>query len=165
MEPYTYTVRLVVGGSLLVRSDGAIIPDDLDNTDYQTYLDWVEQGNKPEVVGNETLPTTLNSTRKWSEMSAALYSSSLYQNHLRLATRSAPSQIADRLWWIDKDLTTVLVNWVSSEELRVKALTGHLQDLIGALAESGFPITEEHKTEIVKALSGNGFDDIAQSFQ
>ncbi len=29
-------------------SDGACIPFDPDNTDYQAYLKWLEAGNKPE---------------------------------------------------------------------------------------------------------------------
>ena len=34
--------------SILRLSDNAFIPLALDNTDYQAYLAWVEQGNTPE---------------------------------------------------------------------------------------------------------------------
>ena len=34
-------------------SDMAIIPINPDNTDYQAYLKWVEEGNQPEPAENE----------------------------------------------------------------------------------------------------------------
>jgi hypothetical protein len=34
-------------------ADGAFIPADLDNTDYQAYLAWVAEGNTPLLAENE----------------------------------------------------------------------------------------------------------------
>ena len=34
--------------SVIRTTDGACIPFDTDNTDYQKYLEWVEEGNTPE---------------------------------------------------------------------------------------------------------------------
>ena len=37
--------------NIIVRtSDGAFIPFDQDNTDYQAYLKWLEEGNTPEAA-------------------------------------------------------------------------------------------------------------------
>jgi hypothetical protein len=38
-----------LGGAVIVRTiDGAVIPFDPANTDYQAYLQWIEAGNQPE---------------------------------------------------------------------------------------------------------------------
>ena len=42
-------------------SDGAFIPKDTDNTDYQAYLKWVSEGNTPEPA-DEVSPAAPAST-------------------------------------------------------------------------------------------------------
>jgi hypothetical protein len=38
---------------LVLREDGACIPFDPDNTDYQAYLQWLSEGNTPLPAGEE----------------------------------------------------------------------------------------------------------------
>jgi hypothetical protein len=42
----TYKLAFITG--VIRRSDGAFIPFDPANTDYQAYLKWLEEGNVPE---------------------------------------------------------------------------------------------------------------------
>jgi hypothetical protein len=50
MEKYQLgsTLKNVNKPSIKRLSDGAFIPQDPDNTDYQAYLKWLEEGNTPE---------------------------------------------------------------------------------------------------------------------
>lgn len=44
-----YDVVLEKDANGIIRlSDGAFIPFDPDNTDYQAYLKWLDEGNQPE---------------------------------------------------------------------------------------------------------------------
>jgi hypothetical protein len=45
-------------GTILRRSDGAQIPTDPANLDYQTYLAWVADGNTPDPVPPNPTDTT-----------------------------------------------------------------------------------------------------------
>ena len=42
------TYQLTTGDTILRLADNAFIPPDTANTDYATYLEWVEAGNTPE---------------------------------------------------------------------------------------------------------------------
>jgi hypothetical protein len=42
------TYQLTTGDTILRLADNAFIPPDPANTDYQTYLAWLEAGNTPE---------------------------------------------------------------------------------------------------------------------
>lgn len=47
-EPLSYTFQpplYGLGSGILVRSDGAYVPLDLGNMDYQAFLAWVAEGN------------------------------------------------------------------------------------------------------------------------
>jgi len=43
-----YTYKNIYMSDCIQRSDGACIPPDPANTDYQAYLAWLEAGNTPE---------------------------------------------------------------------------------------------------------------------
>lgn len=57
MPAFTYT--LTTGPSLL-RSDGAIVPADPANVDYQAYMAWVVAGNSPAPVPVPPNPATID---------------------------------------------------------------------------------------------------------
>ena len=45
---YTYKLCITGANQVIRKEDGASIPFDEYNADYQEYLAWVEEGNEPE---------------------------------------------------------------------------------------------------------------------
>ena len=48
--------KLTTNTKIICTTDGAIIPDDLGNTDYQQYLAWLADGNTPEPADPPPAP-------------------------------------------------------------------------------------------------------------
>lgn len=61
--------QLTSGDTILRLSDNAFIPPDPANTDYQTYLAWVAEGNVPEPASNSPSPEPPNLTGLRGEIS------------------------------------------------------------------------------------------------
>ena len=53
------TYKLTRSSLVILRSDGASIPADPDNTDYAEYLDWLAAGGVPDPVDPPTLAESL----------------------------------------------------------------------------------------------------------
>ena len=60
----TYMYQLTTGTTILRLADSAFIPPDPANTDYATYLEWVEAGNTPEPAPEPIPPVELTPAEK-----------------------------------------------------------------------------------------------------
>jgi hypothetical protein len=58
------TYQLTTGDTILRPEDGAFIPPDPANTDYQAYLEWVAAGNMPEPTPEPEPPVALTTEQK-----------------------------------------------------------------------------------------------------
>jgi hypothetical protein len=56
--------QLTTGTSILRLADNACIPPDPANTDYQTYLAWLEAGNTPSPAPTPVPPVPLTPAEK-----------------------------------------------------------------------------------------------------
>jgi len=58
------TYQLTTGTSILRLADNACIPPDPANTDYATYLAWLEAGNTPDPAPIPPIPVPLTPAEK-----------------------------------------------------------------------------------------------------
>lgn len=91
--------RLTDSPSIIVRiADGAHIPADPDNTDYQAYLAWLDAGNKPEPYQPPPEPAPQSVTR--FQARAALHLAGLLPQVEALMGDPATDPLA-RIAWQD----------------------------------------------------------------
>lgn len=146
-----------IRNGFVIKDDGTFISMDEEHPDYQEFIRWKAAGNTP--VEDTPTPIAPTSLSKWEKLARAFHRSHLYSVRLREATAGAPAELCDKIWWTDKDLTTVVVSWIGEdEELRTKRLYSLLSSLFKVLNEAGFPVSEDDKKEINKALTDNGFE-------
>ena len=58
------TYQLTTGDTILRLADNAFIPPDPANTDYATYLAWLEAGNTPDPASEPPAPVELTPAEK-----------------------------------------------------------------------------------------------------
>tara|TARA_R110000782_G_scaffold234958_1_gene321019 strand:- start:129 stop:419 length:291 start_codon:yes stop_codon:yes gene_type:complete len=94
--------KLTDSSSITRLADGAVIPNDPDNSDYAEYLEWIAEGNTPEAA-DVPPPST------YQELRAAEY-------NLKSTGEQFGMQYDDA-----KNGTTTWVDWQAEIKLRIPA--------------------------------------------
>jgi hypothetical protein len=66
-----YTYALVYGSTAILRSDGAVVPADPGNVDYQAYLAWVAAGNVADPAPAAAPPSVIPVAAFWARFGPA----------------------------------------------------------------------------------------------
>lgn len=108
----TAAYQLTSGTCILRTSDGAFIPPDPANVDYQGYLAWLAAGNTPDPVPIQPMPTIINMCDFYLRLTPT------EQLAMQTAAMTVPSvALYLTLWsvqgWVDLT-SSVLQNWVSA---------------------------------------------------
>jgi hypothetical protein len=74
------TYQLTTSTSIIRLSDGAFIPNDPANRDYQEYLEWISQGNQPLPYVPPTPVDHIEDLQEAKELSTTLIKSTAYQH-------------------------------------------------------------------------------------
>lgn len=90
MTQYTYALSST---GLVQRSDGAFIPADPANTDYQSYLSWVGAGNTPTPAPASSLAS--QQATQWAAIMA--------ERDRRVQTGGYQVQLSDGAKWVQSD--------------------------------------------------------------
>lgn len=117
----------------ILRSDGAFIPNDPANSDYQSYLAWLEAGNEPEPADGP--PSTAASQMP------SLDFLRLFDPERRAIKQAAMQDVDIGIWYDD----TVAAQFVTYSDPRV-------EHGLAALVDAGL-LTPERKEEIVAAMT------------
>lgn len=133
------------------------VPDNLSKPDLERA--------KQIIDNHQSLTGFVDTIRRWGDLAIAFHSSRLYTVHLRQATAKSEQEWCDRLWWCDKDLTTIFTAWLGDEASRVTKLEEVLVRLFNTLKESGFPASVEDKNQIIENLKKFGFEDLSKKIQ
>lgn len=134
-----YTYSLVFNSNSVQRSDGAFIPNDPGNTDWQQYQLWLSKGNAPTPVPIDIYKTTQKGTIS-SDCSRAITGG--FQSNALGNTHSYPSDTTTQtninvlassgsngsIWCADSSNTWSFATHTSAQSLQVqKDMVAHIQ--------------------------------------
>jgi hypothetical protein len=135
--------QLTTGTSIIRLSDGATIPNDPGNRDYQEYLEWLEAGNTPEPAPAPPPPAP-SYTAFWD----ALIASSVYASIRTQSMASLPMNT----------LATEFIALIGDAKAG-RANEAAIQASMSAVFATG-TFTEDDAEEFTEALAVGYLDDI-----
>ena len=142
----------------IVRSeDGAIIPEDNDNIDYQEFLKWLDDGNS---LPEKTIPVL--KVYDWNSLAIAFKVSQLNEILNQIKDVSKNPQV-NVIWRLSDDIGQITTLNVFPDEVRVGALERDLFKLFETFKVGQVVIPQAVLDEIVQALQNiEGFAELGE---